>query len=1410
MTTTATSTRRQPPPPSSSALPRGVELTRVWRETLDGPLVKHDHERPVDDRTDMPTGVWWLCPAEDTCTTGEWVFPDRETGQPGLPKKRFCVDHGARLLPGRAETTDSSPKEAARAWLKQRIADRKEHLKRQMADATEARLAALRAAAREEAARAAADMREHIPSAAASAAVLVADYALLEHLDPLQTYATGVVLSVGAVLAYLAVYAGEIVYARRMGYTLKELPEDLRARARSHARWIASGVIASGVWLLIAETIGANIDNLRGVVMALLGAVLTGIVNYRPWAAMVARRREEAERARRAAEEAVRAEEERLAAEAAAQRRREEEAEAARLAAEQAALAEAKRIVQVEDDRLTAGKKFAERWARIAEEGKKQTAGPGFDIWRTSVVVEETRKLTAKSTDGEAVIGWEFLIRAEPGVLAPRSNSDVSPFLLMRRWLASMLEVDVAMIDLAYQPARLSDGSDAAGHAEPMINHGLVTLSESFPLGEPVEHPGAAGVYVDDKGAMWAFAGRDLRGRPVYRRHWAPGQAGGGGRYGITGSGKALALDTPIPAPSGWTTMGQLRPGDQVFDETGAPCTVTFATPVMYDHTCYEVVFSDGAKIVADASHQWVTSTHLGRVQEINRRKRTPRPALTRLIGHANVVLAADDHLVTVGAAVDAVGPEYRHAARKAAQRSTPLGTAYGRNYGRAATYSAHELHRRWVELATASRNASREVEHDTEPVTTEQIAATLKVKGGRLNHAIVVAGPLQYPTRPQPLSPYVLGAWLGDGTSRNNQISTADQEILNELAAEGVVVRELTTPYGYSMRLATDSGRRGSITTLLRQIGVLGKGNKHIPADYLYGSVEQRLALMQGLMDTDGYCTPSGTAEFTNTNKRLAHDVLELALGLGFKATMRTKRCAGRDEASSTVYTVVFTTNIPVFRLPRKLARQTAASRRPTTGLRYVTDVRPVESVPVRCIQVDSPNHLFLAGRECVPTHNSVVTQDTAIGDLHLGIFPIIHDAGKNAMDFVDFYGIFPVGHTIEHRDVIRESLWAEMKRRQSWTNLRTTKGIGGMEVIADPTWNPKLGGPPIRVTWEEFHMHMKDPMFVRMLGEIIRLQRATAIFADLATQGTGLADTGDNNLREQINEICLQLMRMTDHTARLAGYQGAYKTSDLPRLPGMMVMVDGQAEPVPYRAAFIPRDPQNPKSLIYHLRQPDGSPEGRQILFAPTLPPETIEVFAEHGLIDLWELGKTKSGRKRLQSEADPVQSDVFPDMLAAMFNQATMLNPTKPRVRAEDVVLALLKHDADIGGSGLTQSEMLASAWWGQTEGEWSKGNGVPAHTTIGRACNKLAAADDPMIIGAAGSPTRWHLLPAGVARGEETLTRLRHAGVLGQEEQRKVRASGIDVGAMERRAQLEVEQEELIKQLMRDAAIGAGEE
>jgi len=83
------------------------------------------------------------------------------------------------------------------------------------------------------------------------------------------------------------------------------------------------------------------------------------------------------------------------------------------------------------------------------------------------------------------------------------------------------------------------------------------------------------------------------------------------------GIGKALALDTPLPTPTGWTTMEKVAVGDELIGADGRPTRVVAATEVMTGRSCYEVEFSDGSVIVADAQHQWVTTTRADRLSAV-------------------------------------------------------------------------------------------------------------------------------------------------------------------------------------------------------------------------------------------------------------------------------------------------------------------------------------------------------------------------------------------------------------------------------------------------------------------------------------------------------------------------------------------------------------------------------------------------------------------------------------------------------------------------------------------------------------------------------------------------------------------------------------------------------------------------
>ncbi|MDT7549447.1 MAG: replicative helicase [Actinomycetota bacterium] len=333
------------------------------------------------------------------------------------------------------------------------------------------------------------------------------------------------------------------------------------------------------------------------------------------------------------------------------------------------------------------------------------------------------------------------------------------------------------------------------------------------------------------------------------------------------GLGKALALDTPLPTPTGWTTMGEVAVGDQLVGADGRPTTVVAATDVMTDRPCFEVTFSDGTKVVADAEHQWWTATRA-----------------ERLVG--------------------------------------------GRHTGSVKT--------------------------------TAQLAATLSAPDGAVNHVVPAALPLELPAAGDLIAAYPLGVWLADGHAQTSALTVVEPALLGLIEEAGVAVKATSSPIRFELDVPAEQ---------LRRLGLLD--GKHIPASYLRASQAQRRALLAGLLDADGAIGADGSVRVTTTSASLAEDVRELLLGLGYVCEV---------SHGATGHTVAFRTADPVFRMSRKQIAHKERSRDLVgAGQREITDVRRVGSVPVRCVEVDNRDHLYLATRSMIPTHNSTLGLDVA-----------------------------------------------------------------------------------------------------------------------------------------------------------------------------------------------------------------------------------------------------------------------------------------------------------------------------------------------------------------------------------------------------------------------------------------------
>lgn len=244
----------------------------------------------------------------------------------------------------------------------------------------------------------------------------------------------------------------------------------------------------------------------------------------------------------------------------------------------------------------------------------------------------------------------------------------------------------------------------------------------------------------------------------------------------------------------------------------------------------------------------------------------------------------------------------------------------------------------------------------------------------GRRKPIVVAHKGLDLPEKDLPIPPYTLGVWLGDGVGSCATISQniKDQEhIKRRIKEEGFEVTEHSNENNFGVL---------GLYELLRKQGLLKNkerglnGEKRIPDIYLRASKEQRLALLQGLIDTDGNVNKEGQVWFTNTNKEFSYQVFELIRSLGYKATIREYDAKLYDKNCGKYYRVSFYSP-DAASLPRKKKRCRETGVR--TKRHYIT-IEPIGYADVKCITVEHPSGTFLAGRNMIPTHNSMTITET------------------------------------------------------------------------------------------------------------------------------------------------------------------------------------------------------------------------------------------------------------------------------------------------------------------------------------------------------------------------------------------------------------------------------------------------
>ena len=258
-----------------------------------------------------------------------------------------------------------------------------------------------------------------------------------------------------------------------------------------------------------------------------------------------------------------------------------------------------------------------------------------------------------------------------------------------------------------------------------------------------------------------------------------------------------------------------------------------------------------------------------------------------------------------------------------------------------------------------------------------------------------LLSAPVEFEPREVTIDPYALGLLLGDGcltTSTTPSFTTADPELARSLE-DALPEIELRAKNRIDYVLNHRGVGRGGVivanpvTAALREIGLAGtrSGTKFVPADYLYNSAAVRLAVLQGLLDTDGgpvtQRNRSCRVQYTTSSERLRDDVIFLVRSLGGVAYARTRAAAGRPPGRANgrpVYhradAFVLDIRLPSTVEPFRLARKRALYRRFGGGrpMRFVDAIEPAGEADTVCIQVAAADSLYVTD-DFLLTHNTL-----------------------------------------------------------------------------------------------------------------------------------------------------------------------------------------------------------------------------------------------------------------------------------------------------------------------------------------------------------------------------------------------------------------------------------------------------
>ena len=515
---------------------------------------------------------------------------------------------------------------------------------------------------------------------------------------------------------------------------------------------------------------------------------------------------------------------------------------------------------------------------------------------------------------------------------------------------------------------------------------------------------------------------------------------------GSSGSGKNLYKDTLIPTVTGMKTIKDIEIGDIIFDKNGKQTKVIDKYSPK-ENKFYEFTFSDGTKIKSGAGHLWeveqlysfkkrgniqtdFSSIDLEKLNNTNNNIITKQDFIIKYLDvnnyslwdvfltnnckqffqrFSNDVRYIDSNILLETAIKTNFKNHNKHRIKRIKDFQQQTKQIYMSNNEAQEILKSH-----WYEILIESNITKidrlnsycneqelgmflykcftyiQNYKHGVPNIAIMSSDEIAKI-GIRnqtnirhsLNFSILRPEECQYNIVELPIKPYWLGAWLGDGISDRQVICGVDEEIITRLNND------------YKMESVSTETNRVSklkywrfdknVRALLKHNNLLQ--NKHIPNIYKIASNQDKLELIAGLIDTDGYISKNGYCEISMTNQQIIQSLREICCSLGFDCSkIHIKQGKYKKNNKTVLCKMVYTFSFyPKYMLPLQVLRkrvnlQNGISKRNNLTQQikhnrfYITDIQQIngKSSDYYCLAVDSPTHMFLCSESYIPTHNT------------------------------------------------------------------------------------------------------------------------------------------------------------------------------------------------------------------------------------------------------------------------------------------------------------------------------------------------------------------------------------------------------------------------------------------------------